>query len=211
MQRRMNQIARGCLALPLVTTLWISVGTSARACNVPKPGPPTSFVVPNLASLVEEAAQPPIIGTSTDATNSRTEAAAGRPGYGGWPVPAWPTIAGLWLITFTSGGQTVDTGFDSWHSDGTEILNDTPAPATGNVCLGVWVQTGARTYKLKHPSWTFDDSGNLTGTAVISETVTLSAAGTQFTGTYTIAFYDNAGNSQGSFSGTVSANRITPG
>jgi hypothetical protein len=58
-------------------------------------------------------------------------------------------IVGLWKITFTSGGQVVDQGFDAWHSDGLEVLNDTPPPATGNVCLGVFAQTGHCTFKLK--------------------------------------------------------------
>jgi hypothetical protein len=51
-------------------------------------------------------------------------------------------IIGLWDIKFYSGGQLVDEGFDAWHGDGTETLNDTPPPVTGNVCLGVWAQTG---------------------------------------------------------------------
>lgn len=46
------------------------------------------------------------------------------------------SIVGLWMTTFTSGGQVVDSGFDQWNADGTEILNDTPPPATGNVFLG---------------------------------------------------------------------------
>jgi hypothetical protein len=120
------------------------------------------------------------------------------------------SIVGLWQISFISGGQVVDAGFDAWHSDGTELLNDIPPPATGNVCIGVWTQTGKMTYKLKHPSWTFDLSGNLTGTAVIRETVTISSAGDKFNGTYTIDFYDNSGSSTGHFEGKVQASRIIP-
>ena len=41
------------------------------------------------------------------------------------------SIVGLWLTTFTSGGQIIDQGFDMWTSDGTEILNDAPPPSTG--------------------------------------------------------------------------------
>jgi hypothetical protein len=75
-------------------------------------------------------------------------------------------------IKFSAGGQVVDEGFDARHSDGTETLNDTPLPATGNLCLGVWTQTGHNTFKLKHPSWIYDPgtSTQLIGQAIIRET-----------------------------------------
>ena len=57
--------------------------------------------------------------------------------------PERALIVGLWKVTFTSGGQVTDVGFDAWHSDGTETLNDV-SPISHNVCLGVWKQTGPR-------------------------------------------------------------------
>src|SRR5215475_10994631 len=30
------------------------------------------------------------------------------------------SIVGLWYVVFVSGGQVFDTGYDQWHSDGTE-------------------------------------------------------------------------------------------
>jgi hypothetical protein len=53
----------------------------------------------------------------------------------------------------------VDVGFEQWHSDGTEMLNDTPPPASGNVCLGTWEKIGPQTYTLVHPA--FNAEGNL--------------------------------------------------
>ena len=49
------------------------------------------------------------------------------------------SIVGFWHVLFIRGGQVFDEGFDQWHSDGLEILNDTPQPAngTGTICLGV--------------------------------------------------------------------------
>jgi hypothetical protein len=119
------------------------------------------------------------------------------------------SIVGLWKSTFTSGGQVVDQGFDQWSSDGTEILNDDPAPATGNVCLGVYVKSGPSTYKLKHPSWTFDAAGNLTGAAIIREQVTVAPGGNSYKGPFTIDIYDLSGNHLAHFSGTITAQRIT--
>jgi len=118
-------------------------------------------------------------------------------------------ITGLWFATFKSGGQIVDQGFDSWSSDGTEILNDNPPPASGNVCLGTWVKTGANAYKLYHPSWTFDGGGNVNGTAIIRETVTLSADRQSYTATYTIDVLALSGATLQHFDGTISATRIT--
>jgi hypothetical protein len=104
------------------------------------------------------------------------------------PARLGSSIVGLWSVTFYSEGATVDVAFDAWHSDGTEILNDFTDPIEGNVCLGAWTQTGPQTFKLKHPSWTFDGNGNLTGTAYILETVTVASGGNQYQGTYTINF-----------------------
>jgi hypothetical protein len=120
-----------------------------------------------------------------------------------------PSIVGLWKITFTSGGQTVDQGFDVWHSDGTELLNDTPPPSTGNICVGVWAQTDRLTFKLYHPSWTFDAGGNLNGTAVIRETVMLQTNGNVFTGTFTVDEFDLNGKNIFHIAGAVKAQRIT--
>ena len=53
----------------------------------------------------------------------------------------------------------------------------------------MWEQKGRLTYRLKHPSWTFED-GTLTGTAVFGELITLDRNGDSFTGTTTIDVYD---------------------
>ena len=105
--------------------------------------------------------------------------------------------------------QLVDQGFDQWQLGGTEVLNDTPPPATGNVCLGVWTQLSPHVFKLKHPSWTFDNSGNLTGSAIISEQVTIDALGNNYQGPYSYDIYDLNGNRLQHFTGTIAAKRIT--
>ena len=189
------------LAWMPVAAFCLTFGTSAKACDVPRPGS-GSFFVPELASIAAAQAASPQIREADDAVASNKEALLSE----AQPV----SIVGLWQITFYYEGQVVDVGFDVWHTDGTELLNDTPPPATGNVCVGVWTQTGKNTYKLKHPSWTFDSNGNLTGTAVIRENITLSPGGNKFTGTYTISYYDTSGNPAGSFDGQVQATRITP-
>jgi len=120
------------------------------------------------------------------------------------------SIVGLWNVTFYSGGTIVDQAFDVWHSDGTEILNDFTNPIEGNVCLGVWTETSSQTFKLKHPSWTFDGGGNLTGTAYIVETLIVGPNGNEYEGPYSISFFDTAGSPAGTFTGVLKAYRVMP-
>ena len=119
-----------------------------------------------------------------------------------------PSIVGLWHVTFVSDGQVTDEGFDQWSSDGTEILNDNPPPSTGAVCLGVWAKSGS-VFQLKHPSWTFDDSGNLTGTAIIQERLMLADDGQTYQGSFTVDVYDLSGSVLLHLEGDVAAERIT--
>ena len=120
-----------------------------------------------------------------------------------------PSIAGLWHSKSFSDGQITDEAFEQWNSDGTEVLNDNPPPQTGNVCLGVFVKSAQSTYKLKHPSWTYDSNGNLNGTAIIRELVIVGRGGNSYSGTYTVNLYDLKGNHIAQFGGTVEAERIT--
>jgi len=52
-------------------------------------------------------------------------------------------IVGFWKVTFVAQGNpgipdgaVIDFGYAQWHGDGTEILNSSRPPATGNFCLG---------------------------------------------------------------------------
>jgi hypothetical protein len=118
------------------------------------------------------------------------------------------TIDGLWKTTFSSGGQVVDQAFEVFHSDGTEVMVDTAPPSSGNVCVGVWVRTNGLTFQLNHPSWTFDEKGNLTGTATIKMSITLAANSNKFTGTFTVDIATLAGVVVQHLSGTVAGERI---
>jgi hypothetical protein len=123
-----------------------------------------------------------------------------------------PTLVGLWDLQFISDGQLVDEGFDQYHDDGTEILNDTPPPATGNVCLGVYAQTGKRTFHLKHPSWIYDQTNTtVIGRATILEDITVDPSGNTFSGSFTIQLRDLTGNPLGpDLTGQLKADRIVP-
>lgn len=119
------------------------------------------------------------------------------------------SFVGLWDSKVSYQGQVIDEGFDAFHSDGTEILVDESAPATDNVCLGTYEQTGPATIKVKHPSWYFDLNGNLLGVVIIRETLTLDCDGESFHGTSSEDVYDTNGNKVGHYDGfKVEAKRI---
>jgi hypothetical protein len=184
--------------------------------------------VPNLLASVAILALLMMFAASAKAACSRPNAKFGitplesnfLPGEGNAarfsdeePVENEASIVGLWHVFFVSGGQPFDEGFDEWHSDGTEILNDTappqPANGAGTVCLGVYKQIAPATYKLRHPFWSFDANGNLAGSGVILETVTLDSDGDSYHGTFTFDQFNLSGNLIFEATGELSAKRIT--
>jgi len=141
-----------------------------------------------------------------------------------------PAIVGMWHVLFTAqtqgpqntpipGGLVIDNSVVVWHSDGTEIMNSARAAQDGNFCLGVWKHTGERRYLLSHIPWqgnVFDPTApaNTVGApqagAQIIEKITLSPDGDSYDGTFTLHAYDTSGNVYASFTGVLSAKRITP-
>lgn len=118
------------------------------------------------------------------------------------------SIVGLWRTTFILSGQVVDQAFETFHGDGTEMMVDTAPPSSDNVCVGVWAKSDGLSVKLNHPSWTFDDKGNLNGTAAIKMDLKLDPNGNTFSGTFTVDVFDLAGNTVQHLAGTVAGKRI---
>lgn len=121
-------------------------------------------------------------------------------------------IVGMWRITLVSDGTAypapipygavVDFGTQQWHSDGTEFLiSGGRAPSTGDVCMGVWEQSGPRTYKLKHIALAYVSGDTppplggpvvpaaFLGPAIIKEVVTVNRSRDAFEGTFTLDQY----------------------
>lgn len=121
-----------------------------------------------------------------------------------------PTAVGLWQSTFNGTDGSQFLGFETIYADGNELLIDNSAPATDNVCSGVWEQTGPRTYLINHPSWDFDTSGNLISIVVLTDTITVDPRGNKYSGTETVTVYDPTLTTiLYQVSGTVTATRIT--
>jgi hypothetical protein len=145
------------------------------------------------------------------------------------PPPNGPSIVGMWQITLVSDGTAypnpipaglpLDFGTSQWHSDGTEFLiSGGRAPSTGDVCMGVWEQTGAATYKLKHIALGYDSSDSsppvvpatFAGPGILRQTVTLSPSGNRFEGSFTIDSYAPDGTTLNEhIGGTVTGVRFT--
>jgi len=125
-------------------------------------------------------------------------------------------IVGLWKFSFVAEGNAdipdgavIDSGYVTWHADGTEIMNSGRAPMTGSFCMGVWKQTG-RVYKLNHYALSWDGSGaNLIGPANIRERVRMGSGNDSYSGAFTLDQFDTNGNVLVHIVGNVSGERIT--
>jgi len=142
-----------------------------------------------------------------------------------------PGIVGLWHFTFTAKGNEppgppdgaiVDSGYVTWHGDGTELMNSGRAPTTGDFCMGVWKQVGHSSYKLNHfaLAWAWDPitpatgpgtgGADFVGPANIREVITLDHTGNQYGGWFTLTQYAADGNTiLATVTGTVTGTRIT--
>ena len=129
----------------------------------------------------------------------------------GAPAAGYQAIVGLWLSTALVGGQPIGQGFESFTSDGLEVLIENSPTLEGNVCLGVWAPTGKNSLKINHPAWDYDSSGALTGTVILKSQITIDPGGNTYKGTFTYVAYDLNGNvvPGSSFSGTLTGKRIT--
>lgn len=181
------------MAAAALATLALLFAPRANAC-----GSPNRLLSTRLAAAARLALPSP-----TDPGNPVT------------PFPqanADPSPAGLWKTVFQSGGSVVMVGFDTWHSDGTELaLDGLFPPATGNVCPGVWVKTGPRTYATVHPAFEYDDAGiNIIAIFIERVQVTISQDGRSFQGTFTWDNYNFNGDLlAGSLAGDVTGTRIS--
>jgi hypothetical protein len=129
-----------------------------------------------------------------------------------------PSMVGTWKEHWISEGSNgipdgteVDAGYAQWHSDGTEInVSGLRAPLTGDVCLGEWIRTGARTYRMNHFGISYDSNGvTLVGPARIQQWLTLDPKGNATTGKFTIDQYDEAGSLLAHVQGNVIGTRVT--
>jgi hypothetical protein len=148
-----------------------------------------------------------------------------RTGYQFERVALDPVIVGMWHVKLTATavsngvpfgpGTEFDAGFQQWHSDGTEMLNSAKPPASQSFCMGVWTQTGPRTFKLNHFAISWGPDGTRTGPTSIVEEVTVSPNGQTFSGHVTVTDYAETDTPSGSsisfmdsISGTITGTKV---
>ena len=107
------------------------------------------------------------------------------------------SIVGMWSVSFFfgAGPDLFDIGFQQFHSDGTEFnLSGGLSPSLGNVCIGVWKQTGPRTIRLKHVAFNWDANGANRGTFLLIVTLRLDRDGNSLSGRYVADSFDLDGH-----------------
>jgi hypothetical protein len=148
-------------------------------------------------------------------------------------------IVGLWAFKYTSKGNMatlgipdgapIDNGNTAWFADGNEVtFSGARNPIVGASCIGVWKQTGPRTYVLNHIGLSWNPlapysapagpgnpgggPGASGGPAFIKQFVTLSRDGQSYTGTFSINQLMPDGKTPAlpaPIKGTITATRVT--
>ena len=135
---------------------WIAgTGALALVCSM-APAAWSQCGLPN--KPIEPSAFHPQLGAAIP-----RPAAPGLDDYDNRGPSFQPSIVGMWHVMFTAQtqnggaipapGAVIDNSVVVWHSDGTEVMNSSRSAQDGNFCLGVWRQTGYRTYLLNHIPW----------------------------------------------------------
>lgn len=133
------------------------------------------------------------------------------------PLQRLEPITGMYRFTFVAQGNktipdgvTLDQGFAVWHADGTEIMNSGKAPMSQSFCMGVWAQTGVRSYKLNHWALNWNSTGTIfLGPVNIRERIKLDSDGDSYSGSFTLTQYSPDGHTPlGGVKGLISATRV---
>lgn len=136
------------------------------------------------------------------------------------------SIVGLWHLIYTAESESGAPifppapfqfleSFKTWHADGTEFENAFLAPAGGNICFGVWKDTGDNSVKLHHIGLMFDAEGKVSFIFTTDETNTVSGNGRTYKGKFTFKlwppFFDEVGvgTPLQEISGTTAGTRIS--
>ncbi|HVO07979.1 MAG TPA: hypothetical protein VMT83_14400 [Burkholderiaceae bacterium] len=176
------------------------------------------------------AAQPPHAAAFAPAVFHPADAQATFLATGFEPYNDSVSIVGLWEFEVRASmdegpfrkGDLLDWGLATWHDDGTEIQFSAGRPYdAGDVCMGVWKQTGRNKFHLNHIALGKDlgTGANFDGLTNIRADVTVGSNGNRFTGSYLIIQYYGSpvdgtefdqSTEQYRFVGVVTATRVSP-
>jgi hypothetical protein len=140
------------------------------------------------------------------------------------------SIVGLWHLiytaTYTSNGSFLPVpspappggfqfleSYKTWHGDGTEFENAFLPPTGGNICFGVWKETGNGKVKLHHIGLMFN--GNVIANVfTVDEIDTVARNGNTYTGSFDFKLFGGTdvygtGTPLQEIKGTTAGTRIT--
>ena len=192
----MNAASKHTLSAALVGVVGMAFMTHTHACGLP----------------VMQPGESPSWGKAVVADNSSDAALlVGAPNQGGdLSASNANPIVGLWAFKFVAGTTTIDQGYTTWHSDGTELTNSGRPPITSSFCMGVWKKLG-NVIKLNHWALSWEPDGTtFDGPTNIRESVIVDHTGNSYSGTFSIDQYAPDGTFLfHAVDGTVTATRIT--
>jgi hypothetical protein len=103
-------------------------------------------------------------------------------------------LVGTWNLKGTQNGTTITIAVMTFNAGGTTVEFDTAGTNSSaspgeSIDLGVWKNTGNRTYSFKEENAIYDSSGNLSQQAVGACRLTLATDQKSFTGRCELNFY----------------------
>ncbi len=150
-----------------------------------------------------------------------------------WDGSHGHAIAGLWHVIYTATYSTAGPlpvpvippgppssfqfleSLKTWHGDGTEFENAFLPPAGGNICVGVWKDTGENGVKLHHIGLMFAPDGSISNIFTVDESDAVASNGKTYKGTFTFKLWPPFNDQVGvgtplqEINGTTAATRIT--
>jgi hypothetical protein len=199
------------VALVALGLLFTAAGAKAGGC---------------VASYKAGAAPPiPFVSPQEDASANHQEGAE-------WRNKA-ATIVGLWHLIYTATYSTsgpipvpvIPPGppssfqflesFKTWHADGTEFENAFLPPTGGNICFGVWEDSGHGSVKLHHIGLMFAPDGSVSFIFTVDEKDTVAPNGKTYSGTFDFKLWPpvfsevDTGKPLQEVKGTTAGTRIT--
>ncbi len=136
------------------------------------------------------------------------------------------SIVGLWHVIYTANSASPSNAFPptpfqlaetfkTWHGDGTEFENAFLPPTGGNICFGVWKETGHASVKLHHIGLMFDSMGNVSNIFTVDEKDMVASNGKTYSGTFDFKLWPptfdtvGVGNPLAEVTGTTAGTRIS--
>lgn len=132
------------------------------------------------------------------------------------------SIVGLWHVIYTAteaSGPFPPTPFQflesykTWHGDRTEFENAFLPPSGGNICFGVWKESGRDSVKLHHIGLMFASDGTISNVFTVDETDTVANNGKTYQGYFDFKLFPasdvlGTGTPLAEVKGTTAATRI---